>query len=201
MGFQLPSKCFCCEAPVTETIEHVFFTGRLAVELVSTSARRRFLFAGLPIWICWHIWKARNRAVFEGVRMQGRDVCQVIFKDIKATFEIQFQQMLDVRTFPEMYDTIAMAGSQRYGFLIVRWKPSADDRLTLNTDGCSKGNPGLSGGGGVLRNSNGDFLVGFSTFLGKQTSLRAEVVTLLVGLRLCKARGWSTPLFSQILQL
>ena len=133
--------------------------------------------------------------------MQGRDVCQAIFKDVKAAFKIEFQQLLDARTFPEMYDTIAMAGPPRYGFLIVRWKPSSADRLTLNTDRCSKGNSGLSSGGGVLRNSNGDFVVGFSVFLGNQTSLRAEALVLLAGLRLSKERGWSHPLFSRILRL
>ena len=35
MGFQLPSNCFCCEAAEAETIEHAFFTGRLALEVWS----------------------------------------------------------------------------------------------------------------------------------------------------------------------
>ena len=34
-GFQLPSKCFCCSmtAATGESIEHIFSTGQLAVEI------------------------------------------------------------------------------------------------------------------------------------------------------------------------
>ena len=61
--------------------------------------------------------------------------------------------------------------------------------MTLNTDGCSKENPGKSGRGGVLRDSNGQLIVTFSAFLGEQSSLKAEVLALLIGLRLCGERG------------
>ncbi|XP_027170023.1 uncharacterized protein LOC113769901 [Coffea eugenioides] len=193
IGFQLPSKCFYCAAAAVETIEHVFFTGGLALELAATSAQGRFLYATLPSWICWHIWKARNKAVFEGVRLQGSEVCQAIFRDVKAVFEIQFHQLMDVHTFPELYDAIAVAAPLRYGILIMGWKPSEAGQLTLNTDGCSKGNLGMSGGGGVLRNSNGELVVAFSAFLGKQSSLRAEVLALLAGVQLCEARRMATP--------
>ena len=63
--------------------------------------------------------------------------------------------------------------------------------MTLNTDGCCKGNPGTSGGGGVIRASDGRVLVGYSVFLGVGTSLRAEVLALLAGLRLCGQKGFT----------
>ncbi|XP_027170927.1 uncharacterized protein LOC113770609 [Coffea eugenioides] len=68
---------------------------------------------------------------------------------------------------------------------IVRWRATGTGIATLNTDGCSKCNLGASGGGGVLRDSEGRFLIGFSVCLGVSTSLRAEVLALLAGLRLC----------------
>ncbi|XP_071912310.1 uncharacterized protein [Coffea arabica] len=63
--------------------------------------------------------------------------------------------------------------------------------LTLNTDGCSKGNPGVSGGGGVLRDSNGRVLVEYSAFLEVNTSLCTEALALLTGLRLCFQKGYA----------
>ncbi|MQM19265.1 hypothetical protein Taro_052266 [Colocasia esculenta] len=43
---------------------------------------------------------------------------------------------------------------------LIRWIPPLHG-LCLNVDGASKGNPGISGGGGCVRNSNGDILLAF----------------------------------------
>ncbi|XP_027118651.1 uncharacterized protein [Coffea arabica] len=163
------------------------------VAVGATSEEWRFVLARLPSWICWNIWKARNRAVFYGVRLQSEEVCQAIFRDMKAAFEIQFTQVINASAFPEMCDAIAKLPPPRYGFTIVGWKPSTTGQLTFNTDGYFKGNPGMSGGGGVIRDSDGQLVFAFSAFLGEQTSLRVEVLALLIGLRLCDGRGVATP--------
>ena len=61
--------------------------------------------------------------------------------------------------------------------------------LKLNTDGCSRGNPGRAGGGGVLRDGEGKLLFTFSTFTGSCSSIQAEARALLFGVQLCIARG------------
>ena len=33
LGFQMPSKCLCCRSPSCESIEHVFATGQVAMEI------------------------------------------------------------------------------------------------------------------------------------------------------------------------
>ncbi|MQL82973.1 hypothetical protein Taro_015455 [Colocasia esculenta] len=40
---------------------------------------------------------------------------------------------------------------------LVRWIPP-DDNFCLNVDGASKGNPGICGGGGCIRNNAGDVI-------------------------------------------
>ncbi|XP_027102321.1 uncharacterized protein [Coffea arabica] len=92
-GFQLPSKCSCCLVSNTESLRHLFLEGELAttvwqffgsvgrlalnvnhvwVWLIGwwlkpmKSEQLRFMFRILPSLICWHIWKARNTAVFQG---------------------------------------------------------------------------------------------------------------------------------------
>ena len=62
--------------------------------------------------------------------------------------------------------------------------------VMLNTDGCSKGNPGPGGSGGVLRDSLESPLFAFSAFLGEISSLHVETTTLLIGLRECAQRGF-----------
>ena len=45
--------------------------------------------------------------------------------------------------------------------------------------------------GGILRDANGHLLVAYSTFLGQGTSLRAETLAILIGLRLCYQKRYS----------
>ncbi|KAL6178868.1 hypothetical protein ACLB2K_050385 [Fragaria x ananassa] len=65
----------------------------------------------------------------------------------------------------------------------VRWEPPNPGWLKLNTDGASKGNPGLSGGGSILRDPNGNVI--FLTFrgYGVQTALVAEFLALIDGIK------------------
>ena len=60
----------------------------------------------------------------------------------------------------------------------------------LNTDGCSKGNPGWSRGGGILWDSSGGPILSFSTFFGIRSSLQAEDLAMLTGLRMCVEQGF-----------
>ncbi|MQL68439.1 hypothetical protein Taro_000722 [Colocasia esculenta] len=62
--------------------------------------------------------------------------------------------------------------------------------LCLNVDGASKGNPGPSGGGGSIRNSNGDILLAFAFHYGFSNSLQAEVRALHDGLKLAEEFGF-----------
>ncbi|XP_027109280.1 uncharacterized protein [Coffea arabica] len=62
------------------------------------------------------------------------------------------------------------------------------------TNGCFKGNLGLAGGRGVLWDSDGSFLLAFSAFFGEMTSLEAEGLTVLQGVKLCFQRGFSQDL-------
>ncbi|MQL97116.1 hypothetical protein Taro_029800 [Colocasia esculenta] len=63
--------------------------------------------------------------------------------------------------------------------------------LCLNVDGASKGNPGLSGSGGCIRDSNGNIYLAFAFHYGFGNSLQAEVRALHDGLMLAKEFGLS----------
>ena len=61
----------------------------------------------------------------------------------------------------------------------------------LNTDGYSKGNLGLSGGGGILYDYLGLHILAFSAFFGKTSSLCAEVLDYLTTLQVCVEKGFT----------
>ncbi|XP_071927455.1 uncharacterized protein [Coffea arabica] len=216
IGFHLPSKCFCCPLPSEESIEHLFSNGNIAstiwnyfgaacgFDLSASSLRlrivgwwlksydseiRRFIGRVLPCLVCWHIWKARNKAMFDDVQMRSIAICHAIFSEIQSMVGIYLKKPLRVPSFYHLYD---WPNSSEVGFTykLVRWETKESGRLTLNTDGCSKGNPGVGAGGGVLRESNGLPLIGFSAYFGETTCLLAEARALLIGLQISAHRGF-----------
>lgn len=68
----------------------------------------------------------------------------------------------------------------------ISWSKPTQGRFKLNTDGSSMGNPGISGGGGVIWDVQGSVLLAFSMNLGHGDSNRAELRALLEGVRRCK---------------
>ena len=71
----------------------------------------------------------------------------------------------------------------------MRWTPP-DGWILLNVDGAAKENPGEAGGGSVVRNARGDWVLGFCCYLGVCSSLRVELLALLYGLRIARSQGF-----------
>ncbi|XP_027118292.2 uncharacterized protein [Coffea arabica] len=216
LGFHLPSKCFCCSAASEESIEHLFSNGHIATviwnyfgglcglnfsgsylraRIVGWWLRshdyelRRFIDRILPSVVCWQIWKARNKAMFEGIQMRSSAICQAIFAEIRTMVGIQFKKVIRLQSFSQLYDWKIPSGG-RVAYKVIRWETKETGRYILNTDGCAKGNPRVGGGGGVLRDSTGLPLIAFSAYLGETTSLRAEARALLIGLQTCIQKGF-----------
>ncbi|MQL83932.1 hypothetical protein Taro_016440 [Colocasia esculenta] len=61
--------------------------------------------------------------------------------------------------------------------------------FSLNVDGASKGNPGVCGGGGCIRDTHGSVRVAFAHFYGYGNNMIAEVRALCDGLRLADQLG------------
>jgi len=69
----------------------------------------------------------------------------------------------------------------------VSWHHPPANWVKLNTDGSFIGNPGLAGGGGLIRNANGEWVQGFARAIGTTTSAAFELWALHDGIRLCIA--------------
>ncbi|KAH9301662.1 hypothetical protein KI387_013245, partial [Taxus chinensis] len=72
---------------------------------------------------------------------------------------------------------------------VVNWIRPLGNTIKINFDGASKGNPGQAGGGGILRNSEGDWLFVYAGPLGKQTNNMAKARDLLWGVLIAKEKG------------
>lgn len=69
----------------------------------------------------------------------------------------------------------------------IKWAKPPDYKL--NTNGCSKGNPGTSGAGRYLRDHNGNLVMTFRSFLGNCTNNFAEASAILIGMNWCINNG------------
>lgn len=66
----------------------------------------------------------------------------------------------------------------------VGWRKPETNKLKLNVDGSRRGQ--VTTAGGVMRDSNGDFLVGFAVRFTHTDSLRSELEAIWHGLQVCK---------------
>ena len=55
----------------------------------------------------------------------------------------------------------------------------------MNTDGSATGNSSIAGGGGLIRDENGEWVTGFARRIGSTNSFLAELWALRDGLQLC----------------
>ncbi|XP_071933175.1 uncharacterized protein [Coffea arabica] len=144
----------------------------------------------IPSLICWNIWKARNKARFDDKVHSPTAICGFILDDIRHLFNLKFLgYSWAFPSWPAFYASLVSLRKPDL-FRLVKWVRPIPGHLKLNTDGCSRGNLGRAGRGGVLRNSEGRLLFAFSTFLGHCTSIQAEVKALLFGVNLCISCGY-----------
>ena len=64
-------------------------------------------------------------------------------------------------------------------------------RLKLNTDGATSKALGVAGGGGLIRDNQGNWVIGFSRRIGVTNSFMVEVWALRDGLMLCNQMNLS----------
>ena len=66
----------------------------------------------------------------------------------------------------------------------VKWTKPPMGWLKLNTNGSAVGNPRIAGGGGLIHNENGDWVMGFARSLGITLGVMAKLWALKNGLML-----------------
>ena len=57
----------------------------------------------------------------------------------------------------------------------MRWLNPPSNWFKLNSDGSARGNPGLAGGGGLIRNEEGEWVKRYARANGITTSVATEL--------------------------
>ena len=108
----------------------------------------------------WQFWNQRNSFLFS-----SRNIHKICIKRSAEFF--------------------AIVGNKPNKHLIVniqvKWNKPPMGWLKLNTDGFTIGNSGLAGGGELIHNENGDWVMGFAKTLGITSGVIAELWALKVG--------------------
>ena len=116
----------------------------------------------------WMIWKGRNQTVFSGKA-----------QNLKLSTEIE-------NLYTEfMYCASSPRCPVPRVVVACHWEKPPEGWIKLNTDGCAAGSMGLAGCGGVVRDSHGEWISGFSRHIGITNSFVAELWGLRDGLLLC----------------
>lgn len=175
-GFIGTFSCSCCRIPKAETINHIFvesdgalaawnvfgnsfgvpFVGDLRQNLIkwwltkSNNKILEFIMQCLLSIICWEIWKKRCAGRYgEGSSSIQRLIYQIqsYMSTLITSNFANFPKFNNWKHLCFILEKIKPA----LNVIPVKWRKPPDGYLKLNTDGCSKGNSSLVGGGGILR--------------------------------------------------
>eukprot|EP00253_Pinus_taeda_P019814 PITA_19814 len=148
----------------------------------------------LPGIVMWNLWKEHNRRIFKNQSMDEQQVWKIINQNVQETLSIKCWTRED---FPSNDKEQAIwhnwqinlqssnsptSNSSRQQDTPSIWSPPPINTYMLNFDGASKGNPGLTGYGGAVRNHQGQVLKVFFGSIGWNTNNVVELEGLWRGL-------------------
>jgi ribonuclease HI len=112
----------------------------------------------------WWLWRARNKLCMKNelVSLVSLKVCTENYAHLLINCFWQHHSISPMR--------------------VIRWNDQGGTGMILNVDGSSLGNPGVSGFGGLIRNSDGTWIQGFAGNIGFSNILHAELLGVYYGL-------------------
>ncbi|MQM04044.1 hypothetical protein Taro_036839 [Colocasia esculenta] len=141
----------------------------------------------------WEIWCSRNKARFQDQGMMAKHIINRTMMSIHAIcISFKFQKI------PQAW--LAALHQTEHGMeelksrtpTIVRWITPPSGRLKLNVDGAFMKTSGAAGGGGILRDHEGNMCWAFArAYRDLNSSLAAEAMSLNDGLSICCSKGVS----------
>lgn len=113
-------------------------------------------------FLCWNLWLARNEQIFKNQSRSQHGLVHIMIQAATNFFFLAtLERPIQVRT-PTL----------------VRWNAPLEPYVKLNTDGSIIGNTGMASVRGLLRDSSGFWISGFSLKMGIVTNniAKSEVV-------------------------
>lgn len=107
--------------------------------------------------VCWELWRARNAGRYDDSFIDADRIILNIRENIAAVFNRAL--ITAKRSCADGLILLKLGVKQPVEadayFIVTKWIRPIISFVKVNSDGCSKGNPGLSGGGSLLRDSSG----------------------------------------------
>jgi len=230
-GMQGPSWCVMC-GKEEETLDHLLDTCDLASSLWDKGAQlfRRTdrqrgtpdktiqhweeepfsnpilnrLWAALPGFLIWIVWKERNRRIFNHTVKSCDDLWGRIRRLMIESLKLSSWGDHDLKASAAESIILNNWGITALPASLMpnrtpspdsaspdSWSPPREGFFKLNFDGASKGNPGCAGFGGIIRNALGQAVWVFFGYIGQDTNNSAELEGLLHGIQLAQDKSWS----------
>ncbi|GLT73561.1 hypothetical protein SLA2020_454110 [Shorea laevis] len=115
----------------------------------------------------WGIWLQRNQAVHS-----------------PHSYQLNFVHNIIIGKAAEFWASIIPKDTRIYQEKCFKWTKPPSNVIKLNTDGSAKGNPGISAAGGIFRDCQGNWKLGYARNIGWSNSLTAELWAIRDGLQL-----------------
>ncbi|GKV04424.1 hypothetical protein SLEP1_g16578 [Rubroshorea leprosula] len=107
----------------------------------------------------WQLWKCRNLLIFKGEELSAAVLCSLIKNYALDTFKAMACKIFN----------------KDRALRWISWQPPYSPFCKLNTNGSREQVSGLASAGGVLRDSTGAFIKGFSVNIRQASIFRAEL--------------------------
>jgi hypothetical protein len=161
------------------------------------------MWRALAKFICWQIWKTRNRKIFQGKATPPQTVVAkaklLLSESINSRplkiedstnwtiREKDWMASFNLRT--SKHSNAAPSSSwQLHNILNIDLWIQKQKTHTLCFDGASKGNPGEAGAGGILYDPRGKTTSRYHWNLGTETNNKVEAYALLKGVQLAHSK-------------
>jgi ribonuclease HI len=152
----------------------------------------------MPGMIIWAIWKERNRRIFRNESLPEGKLKEAIISQIRETVQSrncqteraqltgQDSRILETFHLKDGRNNTLVGRPPQLQLGARNWTPPPAGFLKLNFDGAEKGNPGMTGMGGVIRDSGGNIIRLYVGSLGNSTNNATEFGALELGLEILR---------------
>lgn len=138
------------------------------------------------------IWYARNQARFNDKRISCPSAMAMITSNTtlsgNSTSKVSNNAISDFTILKKFNVRILPPKTLQLKEII--WQPPLVSWLKCNIDGASKGNPGMSGCGGIFRNSQAEAVCCFAEPIGISNSFTAELCAFMRAIAIAKHHNW-----------
>ncbi|OVA05198.1 Ribonuclease H domain [Macleaya cordata] len=177
-----------------------FHTGNQSISfqsLISLATNRsqaiKDTWAAVITYIITEIWHIRNACTFDNRSINLENIKRKIMMNFQETLILLKSCMHNKIEDLIIFSSLKMSSRPVHHRRIFEcfWIPPHENQIKICCDSCSKGNPGFSGAGIVIRNHRGNTLAAMSIGLGICTNFMVDTLAIILGMEWAFDQGWS----------